>query len=178
MGALPNSNKRLIGAPLAMVRSKTVPTKKSPAAAARSPPPPSSDDGGEDEIDVDAIAPAVANPDGGAVMVVGKKPRKKYRAKPGRAALREIRRLQKSTELVIPKLPFQRLVREIVQDCTTKGDLRFTRTGILTLQEATEDYVAELFRHSMLSAVTNNRRTIMEKDMRLVRKLRGNVTFL
>merc|ERR1712090_53518 len=42
--------------------------------------------------------------------------KKPHRYKPGTVALREIRRFQKSTELLIKKLPFQRLVREIAQD--------------------------------------------------------------
>ena len=42
--------------------------------------------------------------------------KKPHRFRPGTVALREIRRYQKSTELLIRKLPFQRLVREIAQD--------------------------------------------------------------
>merc|ERR1712150_40357 len=48
--------------------------------------------------------------------------KKPHRYRPGTVALREIRRYQKSTELLIRKLPFQRLVREIAQDFKT--DLR------------------------------------------------------
>merc|ERR1711976_692110 len=54
---------------------------------------------------------------------VGEDVKKTHRYKPGTVALREIRRYQKSTELLIRKLPFQRLVREIAQDY--KSDLRF-----------------------------------------------------
>lgn len=61
------------------------------------------------------------------------------RYRPGTVALREIRRYQKSTELLIRKLPFQRLVREIAQDFKT--DLRFQSTAILALQEASEAYL-------------------------------------
>ena len=61
---------------------------------------------------------------------------KKHRYKPGTVALREIRRYQKSTELLIRKLPFQRLVREIAQDY--KQDLRFQSSAVLALQEASE----------------------------------------
>lgn len=158
-----------------MVRSKTIPTKKAPAG------PEGPHDGGDDEneIDVDGVTPAAASPiaEGGAVLVVGKKPRKKYRAKPGRAALREIRRYQKSTELLIPKLPFQRLVREIAQDAR-RDDVRFTRTAILTLQEGAEAFLVDLFADSLQSAVVNKRQTVMEKDMKLARKLRGKLTFL
>ena len=60
----------------------------------------------------------------------GKK--KPHRFRPGTVALREIRRYQKSTELLIRKLPFQRLVREIAQDFKT--DLRFQSAAIGALQ--------------------------------------------
>ncbi|KAI3820264.1 hypothetical protein L1987_07808 [Smallanthus sonchifolius] len=70
----------------------------------------------------------------------GKAPRKQlatkkpHRYRPGTVALREIRKYQKSTELLIRKLPFQRLVREIAQDFKT--DLRFQSHAVLALQEA------------------------------------------
>ena len=62
--------------------------------------------------------------------------KKPHRYRPGTVALREIRKYQKSTELLIRKLPFQRLVREIAQDFKT--DLRFQSSAILALQEASE----------------------------------------
>src|ERR1700679_3937093 len=65
--------------------------------------------------------------------------KKPHRYRPGTVALREIRRYQKSTDLLIRKLPFQRLVREIAQDF--KNDLRFQSTAILALQEASEAYL-------------------------------------
>ena len=66
-------------------------------------------------------------------------------------ALREIRRYQKSTNLLIRKLPFQRLVREIAQQF--KNDLRFQSTAILALQEASEAYLVGLFEESVASAI-------------------------
>ncbi|KAI9321392.1 histone 3 subunit [Dichotomocladium elegans] len=69
--------------------------------------------------------------------------KKPHRYKPGTVALREIRRYQKSTELLIRKLPFQRLVREIAQDFKT--DLRFQSSAIGALQEAAEAYLVSLF---------------------------------
>lgn len=69
--------------------------------------------------------------------------KKPHRYKPGTVALREIRRYQKSTELLIRKLPFQRLVREIAQDFKT--DLRFQSSAIGALQEAVEAYLVSLF---------------------------------
>ncbi|CAN0064397.1 unnamed protein product, partial [Heterosigma akashiwo] len=70
--------------------------------------------------------------------------KKPHRYRPGTVALREIRRYQKSTELLIRKLPFQRLVREIAQDFKT--DLRFQGSAVLALQEAAEAYLVGLFR--------------------------------
>ncbi len=55
--------------------------------------------------------------------------KKPHRYRPGTVALREIRKYQKSTDLLIRKLPFQRLVREIAQDF--KNDLRFQSSAIL-----------------------------------------------
>lgn len=69
--------------------------------------------------------------------------KKPHRYRPGTVALREIRKYQKSTDLLIRKLPFQRLVREIAQDF--RKDLRFQSTAILAIQEAAEDYLVHLF---------------------------------
>ena len=65
--------------------------------------------------------------------------KKPHRYRPGTVALREIRRYQKSTELLIRKRPFQRLVREIAQEFKT--DLRFQGSAVLALQEAAEAYL-------------------------------------
>ncbi|KAL0238223.1 hypothetical protein GEMRC1_012696 [Eukaryota sp. GEM-RC1] len=70
--------------------------------------------------------------------------KKPHRYRPGTVALREIRKYQKSTELLIRKLPFQRLVREIAQEF--KGELRFQATGISALQEAAEAYLVGLLK--------------------------------
>ena len=82
--------------------------------------------------------------------------RKKRRYKPGTVALREIRKYQKSTELLIRKLPFQRLVREIAQDFKT--DLRFQGSAVLALQEAAEAYLVGLFEDTNLCAISRTRR--------------------
>ena len=97
--------------------------------------------------------------------------RKPHRYRPGTVALREIRRYQKSTELLIRKLPFQRLVREIAQEFKT--DLRFQSTAILALQEASEAYLVGLFEDTNLCAIHAKRVTIMPKDVQLARRLRG-----
>mmetsp|Transcript_7544 Transcript_7544/g.11287 ORF Transcript_7544/g.11287 Transcript_7544/m.11287 type:complete len:137 (+) Transcript_7544:180-590(+) len=94
-----------------------------------------------------------------------------YRHRPGTVALREIRRYQKSTELLIRKLPFQRLVKEIAQDM--KSGFRFQSTAILALQEASEAYLVGLFEDVNLCAIHAKRVTIMPKDIHLARRIRG-----
>ncbi|KAH7415554.1 hypothetical protein KP509_14G051500 [Ceratopteris richardii] len=118
-----------------------------------------------------------------------KKPR---RYRPGTVALREIRKYQKSTELLIRRLPFQRLVREIAQDlkgmtqwfsgflafqfsffgmnCT---DLRFQSHAVLALQEAAEAYLVGLFEDTSLCAIHAKRVTIMPQHIQLARRIRG-----
>lgn len=85
--------------------------------------------------------------------------------------MREIRKYQKSTELLLRKLPFQRLVREIAAQF--KGDLRFQSTAILALQEASEAYLVSLFEDTNLCAIHAKRVTIMPKDIALARRIRG-----
>ena len=97
--------------------------------------------------------------------------KKPHRYRPGTVALREIRRYQKSTELLIRKLPFQRLVREIAQDF--KSDLRFQSSAVLALQEASEAYLVGLFEDTNLCAIHAKRVTIMPKDIQLARRIRG-----
>jgi len=97
--------------------------------------------------------------------------KKPHRYRPGTVALREIRKYQKSTELLIRKLPFQRLVREIAQDFKT--DLRFQSSAVLALQEAAEAYLVGLFEDTNLAAIHAKRVTIMPKDIQLARRIRG-----
>ncbi|HKB54591.1 MAG TPA: hypothetical protein VKD22_11370 [Ramlibacter sp.] len=97
--------------------------------------------------------------------------KKPHRFRPGTVALREIRRYQKSTELLIRKLPFQRLVRELAQEYKT--DLRFQAAAIAALQEAAEAYVVGLFEDVNLCAIHAKRVTVMPRDMSLARRIRG-----
>ena len=97
--------------------------------------------------------------------------KKPHRYRPGTVALREIRRYQKSTELLLRKLPFQRLVREIAQDF--KSDLRFQSSAIMALQEASEAYLVGLFEDTNLCAIHAKRVTIFPKDIQLARRIRG-----
>ena len=97
--------------------------------------------------------------------------KKPHRFRPGTVALREIRRYQKSTELLLRKLPFQRLVREISQDYKT--DLRFQSSAVMALQEASEAYLVGIFEDTNLCAIHAKRVTIMPKDIQLARRIRG-----
>jgi len=94
-----------------------------------------------------------------------------HRFRPGTVALREIRRYQQSTELLIRKLPFQRLVREVAQDFNP--NLRFQSSTLTALQEATEAYLVALFEDTNLAAVHARRVTIQPKDLLLAMRLRG-----
>lgn len=94
-----------------------------------------------------------------------------HRFRPGTVALREIRKYQKGTNLLLRKLPFQRLVREIAQDF--HKDLRFQSHAIMALQEASEAYLTALFEDSNLCAIHAKRVTVMPKDIKLARRIRG-----
>lgn len=97
--------------------------------------------------------------------------KKKNRYRPGVLALKEIRRYQKSTDLMIRKMPFQRLVRELAQERCS--ELRFQSDALLALQEASEAYLTGLFADTNLCAIHAKRVTIMPKDMQLARRIRG-----
>ena len=98
--------------------------------------------------------------------------KKPHRYRPGTVALREIQRYQKSTELLIRKLPFQRLVRELAQDLG-KTNVRFQSGAIMALQEASEAYLVGLLEDTNLCAVHAKRVTIMPKDIQLACRIRG-----
>ncbi|KAL6309688.1 histone H3 [Sparassis latifolia] len=101
------------------------------------------------------------------------------RFRPGTVALRDIRKYQRSTELLIRKLPFSRVVREIAVDMTTDMNvygatgLRWQSSAIMALQEATEAYLVHLFEDANLCAIHAKRVTIMQRDIQLARRIRG-----
>lgn len=99
-------------------------------------------------------------------------PKKHYRYRPGTVALREIRKYQGSTELLLRKLPFQRLVREIAQDF--RSDLKFQQKAIDALQHASEAYLVGLFEDTNLCAIHGKRKTIKPSDIQLARRIRGD----
>ena len=102
-------------------------------------------------------------------------PKRGHRYRPGTVALREIRRYQKSTDLLIRKLPFQRLLREMTQDHMNEGYMKYTSIAILADQVASEAYLTGLFEDSNLCAIHSKRVTIMTKDIRLSRRIRGEI---
>ena len=99
--------------------------------------------------------------------------KKPHRYRPGTVALREIRRYQKSTDLLIRKAPFLRLYREILINDLEKTDFRVRAESALALQEATEAYLVGLFEDTNLCAIHAKRVTIMPKDIQLARRIRG-----
>ncbi|KAF8305391.1 histone-fold-containing protein [Clavulina sp. PMI_390] len=103
---------------------------------------------------------------------------KKKRYRPGTIALREIRKYQKSTDLLIAKLPFSRLVREVAMEMYTDysdgaAGMRWQSSALLALQEATEAFMVHLFEDANLCAIHARRVTIMQRDMQLARRIRG-----
>lgn len=103
--------------------------------------------------------------------------RKRRRYKPGTVALREIRKYQKSCDLLLPKMSFLRLVREIAQDvtgdmCQSQGAVRWQRDAVLALQEAAEAWIVESFEMSNLLAIHAKRVTVLQRDMALLRRMR------
>ena len=99
-----------------------------------------------------------------------RKPRK-YR--PGTVALREIKRYQKSTELLIRKFPFQRLVREVVISLFPNDNYRFQSTALLALQEASEDYLVRMFTQVNDLAIHGKRVTIKPEDIQIWGRITG-----
>eukprot|EP00997_Jenningsia_sp_PLL12_P008542 NODE_5329_length_585_cov_49.475746_g4617_i0.p1 GENE.NODE_5329_length_585_cov_49.475746_g4617_i0~~NODE_5329_length_585_cov_49.475746_g4617_i0.p1 ORF type:complete len:143 (-),score=18.17 NODE_5329_length_585_cov_49.475746_g4617_i0:108-536(-) len=97
--------------------------------------------------------------------------KKPHRYRPGTVALREIRKYQKSTDLLIRKLPFQRIVKDIAHE--HKQDIRFQSSALMALQEASEAYLVGLFEDTNLCAIHARRVTIMVRDMQLARRIRG-----
>ena len=107
--------------------------------------------------------------------------KKRYSFRSRTVALKQIRQYQKSTELLIRMLPFQRLVREIASDSEVIklplcGKVRFQSAAIMALQEAAEAYLIGLFEDSNLCAIHAKRVTIMPKDIQLARRICGERT--
>lgn len=118
--------------------------------------------------------PAAKKPPVKAVLTDLEGANKKHRYRPGTVALREIRKYQKSTDLLLRKLPFARLCRE-VSNSLAPEPFRWTAEALLAMQEACEDFITHLFEDCNLCAIHAKRVTIMVKDIQLARRIRGPV---
>ncbi|PYI23256.1 histone-fold-containing protein [Aspergillus violaceofuscus CBS 115571] len=154
------------GAAAAAAGPSTAPAAtKSPAARGRKP-------AGVTKGKRPAKAPRTSNVEPGDPTPTGR--RRRY--KPGTVALKEIRHYQRSFDLLIRKLPFARLVREVALDllpAEVGSELRWQSHAILALQEAAEAFLVHLFEDTNLCAIHAKRVTIMQKDIQLARRIRG-----
>ncbi|KAG6819418.1 hypothetical protein H0H93_012042 [Arthromyces matolae] len=105
-------------------------------------------------------------------------PAKPRRFRPGQAALREIRKYQRSTDLLIPKVAFSRLVREtainmLTEETLPASGLRWTESALAALHEASEAFLVYIFEDANLCALHAKRVTIMQRDIQLARRIRG-----
>lgn len=123
--------------------------------------------------------PAVASGSGGAgsagTSATHRRQGRLRRRRPGTRALQEIRRFQKTTDLLIRHAPFNRLVREISQTYNSspaEGEKRWQPSALLALQESCEAYIIGLFEDTNLCAIHAKRVTIAPKDMQLARRIR------
>nr|XP_060616251.1 histone H3-like centromeric protein A [Anolis sagrei ordinatus] len=103
----------------------------------------------------------------------GRAPRRRRRYRPGQLAMIQIRKFQKSTNLLIPKLPFGRVVREICLDFTRGLDMHWQAMALLALQEAAEAFLVHLMEDAHLCAIHAKRVTLFPKDIQLARRIRG-----
>ena len=94
-----------------------------------------------------------------------------HEAVPLPSALREIRKYQTSTELLLRKLPFQRLVKEVVRELFPSANYRFQSTAVLALQEASESFLVSMFDDVNCIAIHGKRVTIQVKDIQIWKRL-------
>uniref|UniRef100_A0A8C7DYI6 Centromere protein A n=1 Tax=Naja naja TaxID=35670 RepID=A0A8C7DYI6_NAJNA len=100
-------------------------------------------------------------------------PRRRRRYRPGQRALQEIRKYQKSTDLLIAKLPFARVVREICLEYTRGVDMMWQSMALLALQEAAEAFLVHLLEDAYLCTIHAKRVTLHPRDIQLARRIRG-----
>ena len=94
---------------------------------------------------------------------------KEFKWKPGMRSLWEIRFYQKSTTMLLRRMPFLCLIRELAQDFKT--DLQFTVEAAYAIQSTSEDYLVRLFEDTNLCTIHTKRMTIMPKDIQLARRI-------
>merc|ERR1712065_72153 len=95
-----------------------------------------------------------------------------FRYRPGTVALREVKKLQKSTDLLVARAPFARLIREVASGFNNQK-LNFQASAVSAIQEAAESYIISVLSDANLCALHANRVTAMPKDLALARRLRG-----
>ena len=111
---------------------------------------------------------------------------KPYKYRPGTVSLREIRRIQKTTDTLIPKISFGRVAKEVAQDMAeeihkdhgqlSKDNVRFQTTGLAAVHEAAEAFIVNQMEETNLCAIHAKRVTIQPKDMDLALKIGGHLT--
>ena len=111
------------------------------------------------------LATKVAHKQGSGKGAKPQKPCRNYAI----IVMREIRCFQKSVDLLIPLLPFQRLIHEITQDF--KVGLCSQSSTILALQEAAEAWLVGLFESANLCCIHRGQQTIAPKDFYLVQRI-------
>ena len=102
-----------------------------------------------------------------------KKLEKQRKTQRGMQALKEIQKYQKGSDLLIQRVPFQRLVKEIVQK--QQGDLKLQSSVVLALQEAGEAFLVGLMEQANLCAIHAKRVTIMPQDIQLAHRIWGDL---
>ncbi|XP_041759123.2 histone H3-like centromeric protein A isoform X2 [Coregonus clupeaformis] len=117
-----------------------------------------------------AKAPRLSGPSASAGPAPS--PRKKRKFRPGTRALMEIRKYQKSTDLLLRKGPFARLVREVCQTYS-RDFMRWQVYALLALQEAAEAFLVLLFSDAYLCTIHAKRVTLFPRDIQLARRIRG-----
>ena len=105
-------------------------------------------------------------------FLTARKLKKTRKYQPDTVALWEIWWFQKSTKVLIRKLPFSQLVHEIALS-VGKTDLCFQGSAIICLQEAAEAYVVSLMEDANLCAIHAKQVTIMPKDIQLAHCIWG-----
>ena len=96
----------------------------------------------------------------------------KKKVQRGIQALKEIQKYQKGSELLIKRLPFQRVVKEIAQH--QMEGLRFQSAAVMVLQEVGEAFLVSIMEQANLCAIHAKRVTIMPRDIQLARRIRGD----
>lgn len=115
---------------------------------------------------------AIAKKEVSSQRASGNGTKRQHRWRPGTVALREVRKYQQSTDMLIQRAPFRRLVREIVS--TFKDTIRMSSSALEAIQEATEGYIVNVLNDANLCTIHAKRVTLFTKDLHLALRLRGD----